>query len=131
MRKTIKNQYFHICGMQTSKERTGVSGDPNYIMAGLYYDPKKGYYWDIRPVYLYTLDGIEMVGMVYDRKVATGSLSETLVSCSRQSKKKENEAIELFDSNVVAAIGHRLRYRIDTDKAGYKDAFDKLLEKSL
>ncbi len=138
MRKTIKKQYFHICGMQTSKERTGVTGDPNYIMAGVYYDSKKGYYSDIRPVYLYTLDGVEMVGIAFGLKVAVGSLSEVLVPCNRQSKKNEAEAVKIYEDTVISAITKRLKYRIDIgDKAfmseslikGYKDTFDILLMK--
>ena len=113
MIKTIKKNYFHICGMQTSKERTGVTGDPNYIMAGVYYDPKKGYYADIRPVYKYTLDGVEMVGEPFGLKVAVGSYSEVLVPCNRQSKKNEAEAVKIYDDIVIAAIKHRLKYRID------------------
>ncbi len=129
MRKTIKEQYFHICGMQTSKERTCVTGDPNYIRAGVYYDPKKGYYSDIRPVHLYTLDGVEMVGLVFGLKVAAGSLSEVLVPCNRQSKKNEAEAVKIYEDTVLLAISRRLKYRIDMS-AEEKESMNKALVES-
>lgn len=113
----IKKVYFHIIGRETSKEKDGVKGNPNYILASLNYAAAsgRGYYWDIRPVYKYMLGDVEMVAEPFGLAVATPYLRESLVKCNRKSSKKEAEAIELFDSNVVSAITHRLRYRIELE----------------
>ncbi len=117
MIQNIKRVYFHIKGMETSKEKDGVKGQPNYILASLNYDTVSGlcYYWDIRPVYKYMLNDVEMVAEPFGLAVATPYLRESLVKCGRKSAKKEAEAKELFDSNVVSAITHRLRYRIELE----------------
>ena len=117
MAQNIKRIYFHIIGMETSKEKDGVKGNPNYVLASLNYDAAngRGYYWDIRPVYKYMLGDAEMVAEPFGLAVATPYLRESLVKCNRKSSKKEAEAIELFDSNVVSAITHRLRYRIELE----------------
>lgn len=103
--------------METSKEKEGIKGDPNYIRASLNYDSVGGlcYFWDIRPVHKYMIDGVEMVAEPFDLAVATPHLKESLVRCGRKSSKKEAQAIELFDSNVISAITNRLKYRIDLD----------------
>lgn len=110
--KILKKQYFHICGMKTAAEKSGISGDPNYICAELLYNPQKGYYSDIRPVYKYMLEDVEMVGTPFGCSVAPGMLSEILVPCNRQSKKAEKEAIEIYDRDLMSYIS-RLRYRVD------------------
>ncbi len=113
----IKKVYFHIKGMETSKEREGIKGEPNYILASLNYDSVGGlcYFWDIRPVYKYMLGDVEMVAEPFSLAVATPYLRESLVRCGRKTSKKEAQAIELFDSNVVSAITHRLKYNIDLE----------------
>ncbi|ADL36046.1 hypothetical protein bpr_II107 (plasmid) [Butyrivibrio proteoclasticus B316] len=114
MRKTIREDYYHITGMQAAKERDYVKGDPNYIRASLCYDSKRGYYADIRPVYKFTLDGSEMTSTSYG--AATPSLTEVLVECSRQSKKSEAEAIKTYEYSLVSAITDRLKYKIDLEE---------------
>ena len=113
----IKKVYFHIKGMETSKEREGIKGDPNYILASLNYDSVGGlcYFWDIRSVYKYMLGDVEMVAEPFGLAVATPYLRESLVRCGRKTFKKEAQAIELFDSNVVSAITHRLKYNIELE----------------
>nr|WP_297765830.1 hypothetical protein [uncultured Butyrivibrio sp.] len=115
--ETIKKVTFHICGMQTSKEKHGVAGNPNYIFASLKYDPKNGlcYFWDIRPVYKYTIDGIEFIAeqLVHDQ--TTPRIRESLVRCGRKSAKNTQKAIELFEGNVVSAITNRLHYKIELE----------------
>ncbi len=114
MSKTIKQQYFHIAGMETAAQKNWIKGEPNYIQATLGYDSTKwGLYWDIRPVYKYMAGDVEMVAAVIGCAVATPMLKETLVACKRFSKKKEAEAIELFDSNLLSAIQNRLKYRVE------------------
>ena len=113
----IKKVYFHIKGMETSKERDGIKGDPNYILASLNYNSVGGlcYFWDIRPVYKYMLGDVEMVAEPFGLAVATPYLKESLVRCGRKTSKKEAQAIELFDSNVVSAITHKLKYNIELE----------------
>ena len=111
--ETIKEVVFHIKGMQEASERSGIGGNPNYVRACLVYKSGKGYFWDIRPVYKYMLDGVEMMATVYGLSVAEPRLEEVIVECGRKSPKKEQEAREYFESNVASAISNRLRYRIE------------------
>ena len=114
MSRTIKQKYFHISGMKTSDQKDGIKGDPNYVQATLGYDSIKwGLYWDIRPVHKYMIEDVEMVAAICGCAVATPMLKETLVECKRFSKKKEAEAIELFDCNVISAIQNRLKYKVE------------------
>ena len=113
MSKMIKRQYFHICGMRTVDEHDGTGSDPNYFRATLEYVTGEGYIWNIRPVIRYTVNGVRMEGDMYGLSVAVPSLCETLIHCARFSKRREQEAVELFDSNVFSAIIHRLKYRVE------------------
>ena len=118
MTNELRRVCFHIKGMDKASMRDGVTGNPNYVLATLNYTPKNGwcYYWRISPVYKYMVDGVEFIAEPFGLSVATGSLKESLVKCARKSKAKEAEACEYFDSNVVSAIIHRLKYNIELEE---------------
>ena len=111
----IKKDLFHITGMRTEQEKTDASGNPNYIVATLNYATTGGlcYYWDIRPVYRYTVDGMIMVAEPHGLSVAVPYLRESLVRCGRRTAKQTEKAIRIYEENLVSAITKRLRYRID------------------
>lgn len=117
---SIKTCYFHIKGKPDNTTRDQNVTD-NYIMADLDYVKGRGYAWSIRPIGQYTA-GNDKYGYylmnrltVYVLKDNKEIYKEILVPCSRRSKTKEREAIELFDSNVVSAIIHRLGYDVDLE----------------
>ena len=117
MIKTIKKQFFHIIGEPTVTQKGDCSGNPNYVCATLGWDSKSGYcyFWDLRPVYRYTYDSNVMIGEPHGLSVAMPYLKEALVRCGRATKKKQEKAEKLFDSNVLSVIQHRLRYRVEPE----------------
>lgn len=119
----IREAYFHIKGTPT-KETADMNERKNYVYAYLDYTKGKGYTWSIRPIGQHTYhDDIARKDFVMN-VIAYGLFSndfpeiyrECLVECGRRGKAREREAIELFDSNVVSAIIHRLGYNIDLER---------------
>lgn len=110
----IKELDFHIKG--TPDYTTTDQHAKNYINASLGYDKGKGYFWSIYREGRYTWHDDEYGDRVM-RCFTLGdkapSLWEYLVPCNRAGKAREREAIELFESNVISAITHRLGYEID------------------
>ncbi len=116
MRKTLRTEYYHLTGMPTSKEKDGANGKPNYIRASLCYDSRKGYYADIRTVYKYMLEDVELVLARYGFDNNTmPSLSEVLIPCKRHTKNYEKKAVDIYENTVISAITDRLKYRIDIE----------------
>ena len=116
MRKTLRTEYYHLEGTPTFKEKDGTNGKPNYIRASLCYDSRKGYYADIRTVYKYMLEDVELVAARYGFDNTMPSLSEVLIPCKRQSKKYEQDAIAVYENTVISAISERLKYKIDIEE---------------
>lgn len=111
----IKEISFHIKGMPRENEVFHVCTN-NYVNAVLGYDKGKGYYWRISRSGRYTMRGEgydDTVMCAFRLADPSPSLYEILVPCSRAGKAREREAIELFESNVVSAIVHRLGYDVE------------------
>ena len=112
----IKDEFFHIKGTPTEKELMNTSGHDNYVWASLYYVKGEGYFWRIDTEKHYTYHD-EVFGDMTMRAYTIGGnknwICERLVECKRAGKKKQQEAIEYFDSNVVSAIIHRLGYDVE------------------
>lgn len=114
--KIIKEIYFHIKGTPHEDEVFETVTD-NYVHAKVGYEKGKGYFWQINRSGRYTWqDGdINLILNAFQLGDRAPFIHECLVPCGRAGKAKEREAIELFDSNVVSAIIHRLGYDIELD----------------
>ena len=113
----IREAYFHIKGTPT--EETTLQLNDNYVHAAIGYDKGKGYYWRISREGRFTVhDDVYGDHILHAFRLCdpSPSLYEFLVPCKRAGKAKEREAIELFDSNVVSAIIHRLGYDIELER---------------
>lgn len=115
----IKKVYFHING-KPENTTTDMDVKDNYIMASLDYTKGAGYTWSIRPIGQYTVksdDGDYLMNRltVYILKNNEEIYKECLVPCKRSGKAKEREAIEMFDSNVLAAVKNRLGYDVEKE----------------
>ena len=111
----FRNVDYHIKGTPKENEIFDICAD-NYVRAVLGYDKGKGYYWRISRSGKYTLrmDGYDDTVMrAFSLGDRSPSLYEILVPCNRAGKARQREAEELFDSNVVSAIIHRLGYDIE------------------
>ena len=117
----IKKVYFHING-KPENTTTDMNVKDNYIMASLDYTKGIGYTWSIRPIGQYTIYD-DKYGNALMNVISFGLLSsmpkeiwrECLVKCGRRGKAKEREAIEIFDSNVLAAVKNRLGYDVEKE----------------
>lgn len=111
----IRENNYHIKGTPKENEIFKTCTN-NYVNAVLGYDKGKGYYWRISRHGRYTMrgEGFDDTIMCSFRLAdPSPSLYEILVPCSRAGKAREREAIELFESNVVSAIVHRLGYDVE------------------
>lgn len=111
----IKEMNFHIVGTPTESE-VDHSITNNYVNAALGYSKGKGYYWRISRHGRFTVRDEQYgdhVLCAFSFGDKAPSLYEIIVPCQRASKKREREAIELFESNVITAITHRLGYDIE------------------
>lgn len=113
----IKEMFFHIKG--TKDYTTTNQYARNYVRASLRYEKGEGYIWTIHRVGRYIWHD-EKYGDVAMECFTLGdkapSLRECILSCTRAGKAREREAVELFDSNVVSAITHRLGYDIEAEE---------------
>lgn len=109
----IKENYYHIKGTPT--QETEKQNAHNYVGAYLSYDKGKGYVMFIHRYSRWTWhddkygDSVMESFTMGDRSPC---LREYLIQCNRASKKREAEAIELFDKNVLNAVID-LGYEID------------------
>lgn len=101
--KTIAKRYYHIVGTPTAEEG-GINTRYNYIKAEVYYDEGGYSYFTYRNTtrgyYMSAVDvgrgnGFESITMFNDK--ARKMLIEEV---SRQSKKREAEALEYFEANI-------------------------------
>ena len=109
----IKENYYHIKGTPT--QETEKQNAHNYVGASLSYDKGKGYVMLIHRYSRWTWhddkygDSVMESFTMGDRSPC---LREYLIQCNRASKKREAEAIELFEKNVLNAVID-LGYEID------------------
>lgn len=114
---SIKEVFFHIKG--TKDYTTTNQYVRNYVRASLYYSKGRGYVWSIYRVGRYTWHDDEYGDMkmqCFTLGDKAPSINECLLPCTRAGKAREREAVELFDSNVVSAITHRLGYDIEAEE---------------
>ena len=105
---TINELYFHIKGTPREDEAPKATTN-NYVYAAVGYDKGKGYYWLIHRCGKFKIDGCTLISFEASEKC----IREYLVPCTRASEARKNKATELFCSNVVSAITHRLGYDIE------------------
>lgn len=113
----IKQAEFHIKGTPKADEVFKVTTD-NYVTACLGYDKGKGYYWNIHRSGKYTLkcDGFDDAVMCcYCLGDKSPSAYELILPVNRASKKREQEAVAIFDTEVVSVITERLGYDIEEE----------------
>ncbi len=110
--ETMKRRYYHIKGTNLSRDQVSITGDPNYVMATLYYRSGSGFYEILRPVHKYMLEGVEMVAASYFLSKDNPGSERPLIKCRRRSSKAEEKALSMFESGVIADI-NRLGYEID------------------
>lgn len=111
----IKQLEFHIKGTPKADEVFKVTTD-NYVTASLGYDKGKGYYWNIHRAGKYTLkcDGFDDAVMCcFSLGDRSPSAYELILPVNRASKKREAEAIAIFDAEVIDVITKRLGYDIE------------------
>lgn len=111
----FRNVDYHIKGTPTAEQAMTERQD-NYVNAVLGYSKGKGYYWRISRMGKFTVSDEKYGDYIlcsYRLCDPSPSIYEFLVSCNRAGKARQREAEELFDSNVVSAIIHRLGYDIE------------------
>ena len=114
----IKEKYYHIVGTPTKE--THDQNTKNYVEAHVGYDKGRGYYLSVHRAGRYTLHDekfgdIEMHCFTIGDKAP--SVWDYIVPCNRASKKREQEAIAIFDAEAKDVVLN-LGYDIDGEEEG-------------
>ena len=123
--KFIKTLYYHIKGTNNSDEN---NHEYNYIKAQVYYDEggysifggdyrPRGYYTSAYPVGRWK----DNIGWSEMTQIFGGGAKCTLFEVSRQSQKKEREAVEMFDRNIdeyLKKVYSDMEFDFVTDEKG-------------